>query len=84
MVVLNCSKAKAYGSDFVKQGSKFSLTYACTAQLALTVVMPNLFYGNEMQNMIFVDQKRSYATLIKPVMRTSCDKSAGAGCVRSG
>lgn len=72
-LVLNCGKSK--DEDFVKQGSNSSLTCAGVTQLAFTVVMPDLYWGKEVQNQTYVDQRKNCKTLIKSVKRISHAKT---------
>lgn len=73
ILVLNCGKSK--NEDFVKQGSNYSLTSPGVTQLAFTVVMPDLYWGKEVQNQTYVDQRKNCKTLIKSVKRISHAKT---------
>lgn len=46
--------------DFVKQGSNIPLLMLALLSLLFTVVMCNLYWGKEMQNLTYVDQTKNY------------------------
>lgn len=56
---------KPTDQGFFKQGSNSSLTYTGITQHAFAVSIPNLYWGKEVQNQAYADQrKKTNPTLI--------------------